>query len=248
MSILLPILPGALPPSYCFTSWPQTLLDFANAMNAVLPGATFFNYGDTKPAPEYQTYPWLRTTDMRWYEFVGVWRSPNNYSPFDRRLFPGTLVELETYDGGTAGTVSPTSGPMWIEDTDFQGRSPMGPGAISGADPAKTLAAAEAYGAGSHALTEAEGGVGVHTHAFGKYLSGAAGINYVGSFTVPSYTGAVVQGLGSATGPDTTANLFTLPSGSGATGVPTPTAFSVVHPVRGCYVVKPSGRQFFVVP
>ena len=126
-NVLVPILPGALPPQYCFTTWQQALVDFANAMKAVLPGLAYYNFGPDKPAPELQAYPWLRTVDGRWYRFDGNWVAPTNYTDLDRRWFPGTLVELQTYDGGDTGSPSDRSGPMWVEDTEQQGRVPVGP-------------------------------------------------------------------------------------------------------------------------
>src|SRR5690242_20197534 len=109
-NVLLPILPGTLPEGSCFTNDQDRLVAFAAAMQAVLPGLAFYNYGSTKPSVANQQYPWLNTNDGRWYSFSGNWRSPNNYSPFDRRWFAGTLTDLLTYDGGNS-----TFGPMWVE-------------------------------------------------------------------------------------------------------------------------------------
>ncbi len=172
--------------------------------------------------------------------FSGVWRSPNNYSPFDRRWFGGTTTDLLTYDGGNT-----TFGAMWVVDPAAVGRATMSPGLVPGSDPPKTLAQGESYGAGSHVISDAEGAVGQHTHGFGKYLSGAAGLASTGNFTVPTYSGSVVQGIGGGSaGSDTTANLFTLPAGNTAAGV-VGVAMSLVPPVIGYYLIMPSGRTFY---
>lgn len=250
-NILLPIQWDSLPQGYCFTTWDQLGLDISNAQKAVLAnGRSFYNIGDTKPAPEFQIYPWFNTSQGRWYVFNGVWRSPNNLNANERRLFTGTLTDLLTYDGGSAGTVTPTSGPTWVEDENFRGRSPMGPGAIPTTDPVKTLSVVEDYGEGEHTLTQAEGGVGTHTHAFGQTnaTSDDAYFSNPGLNTVATYQGFYITGSnGRILTDQTTADLFTLPSGSDGAGLPTPDGFNIVHPVRGCYVIKPSGRTFYVI-
>lgn len=146
-TILLPILPGTLPPNACYPNEQARLNAFAANMQAQLNGQSFYNYGSTEPSIENRSYPWIRTTDMRIYEFVGRWRSPVNYDENERRLWIGTLSALETYDGGEVGS------PMWMEDEAFRGRAPVGPGPLPGSDPAVTLGYAEDIGAASHLIT-----------------------------------------------------------------------------------------------
>lgn len=252
-NILLPLQAGTWPVGYCPTTYQEWLQTAADNLKAVLEnGRAFYNLGDTKPAPEFQAYPWLRTTDGRWYVYSGVWRAPTNYSLFERRLFVGTLTDLETYDGGSAGiSGSPTSGPMWEEDEDYRGRSPMGPGDIVDTSPVKTLVVNEQWGSGVHTLTAAEGANAEHTHGIGvaDLTSDDAYLPVGGTSTVPTWQSQYVTGGGT---PDhtqqTTANLFTLKSGADGLGVPDPTPFNIVHPVVGCYVVKWTGRLYFTVP
>ena len=246
-NLLLPILAGTLGQGECPTTLQGILNLFANNLQAVLAnGRSFYNYGPDKPAPEFQPYPWLRTTDGRWYQFSGVWRAPNNYNLSERRWWAGIESDLVNYDGGGAGAVTPTTGPMWIIDHDFDGRSPMGPGAVAGKG--SDLAVSENYGAAQHTLTDAEGGVGSHTHAFGLTNPGNddAFFNRPGTSPVTAYTGYYITGSnGNSVASQTTADLFTSPANNGA-GV-TAAAFSIVHPVRGLFVIKPSGRQYFTV-
>lgn len=198
---------------------------FLGVSNAVLEGGlAFYNYGASVPVPENQAYPWFRTTDGRWYIYSGSWISPVNYSLLERRWFAGTLVELVTYDGGDAGAPSDRSGPMWVEDTAFIGRSPMHPGAIPSSDPAKSLALGEDYGAGSHTNTMLE--MPEHTHQV-KYAF--------------NQTGA---GLPCITGNGTTESIQ---YPTEATGEATPDPYSIVGPVRGIYCIKWSGRQYYRV-
>lgn len=242
-NILLPIIPGTLPENVCFSSWQAMLNLFASYMQAQLPGETFFNYGDTKPAPELEAYPWLRTTDGRWYSFDGDWISPMNHDANERRLFVGTTGELQTYDGGDAGAPSDRSGPSWEVDTAWADRTPIGVGTV-------VVNPEDNAGTANHTLTEAEGAVGVHTHAYGiaDLASDDAVFATSGQSNVAGYTGHYVFGGGAPLNPaETTANLFTLPSGTGGTGVPTPTAFSLIQPVRGVYVIKPTARLYYKV-
>jgi len=249
-TILLPIVAGAWPQGYCPATYQDWLNTTAANLNAQLNGSSFYNYGDTKPAPEFQAYPWLRTTDMRWYYFSGVWKSPRNVDANERRWFAGTLTELITYDGGSAGAVTATTGPTWVEDTDAQGRSPMSPGTIPGTDPAVVLAQGQSYGSGDHTLTTAEGALGDHIHPVGLCNPASDDAYFVltGTNTVPSYTGHYITGDGTVSpGDHTTANIYTLPAGTDGAGV-TSSPFSIVHPVIGWYAIKPTLRQFYTVP
>ncbi len=253
-NILLPILPGTLSPGYCFTDWQTTLNDFANNMQAVLAnGRSFYNIGPDKPAPELQIYPWINTAFRNLiFTFSGVWRSPNGYDSNERRLWVGDPTQLISYDGGSAGTVSPTTGPMWVTDDTFIGRSPMGPGLIPGTTaPAKTLSVDEQYGNGEATLTDSNGAVGSHTHLFGiRNPSGDdAFFSMLGApTTTPNYQSTYITGSnGVILQNQTTADLVTLKSGADAAGN-APTPFSIVHPVVGTYVIKPSGRTYFAIP
>lgn len=247
-NLLLPILAGNLGQGECPTTLQGILNLFANNMQAVLAnGRSFYNYGPDKPAPEFQPYPWLRTTDGRWYQFSGVWRSPYNYDPSERRLWIGAEADLVNYDGGSAGAVTPTTGPAWVVDHSFDGRSPMGPGLIANDPTTKSLNVAENYGSGAHTLTEAEGGTGSHTHPYGLYVAGT-GAGFAGQLAPVTVAGFQTLFIGEnspAGASATTANMFTLPANNG-NGV-TMAAFSITHPVRGLFVIQPSGRTYRTV-
>lgn len=132
-STLLPILPGTLPPQPCYSNEQQRLNAYAEAMSAKLEGGlAFYNFGDSLPSAANRIYPWFRTTDSRWYFFSGDWISRVAYSVHERRIFVGTLSQLETYDGGDANAPSDRSGPMWQADSEFAAKFPVGVGSLPG--------------------------------------------------------------------------------------------------------------------
>lgn len=223
-TILLPLLPGSLPPGVCYNNEQARLNAFAENLQAQLNGQAFYNYGSSVPAVEYNNYPWLRTQDMRWYMFNGGWISPvgPEYNTQIRKLWAGSLNQLQTYDGGDVNPASDRSGPMWVEDVSFAGRSPMHPGAIPDASPSKTLAVLENYGTGSHTNTIQE--MVKHHHAMKFALSDDGSTNPTAS---------------NGDGDDLSFNT----EDAGAVGE-TPTPFNLTHPVKGLYVIKWSGRAY----
>lgn len=222
MSVLLPIQPGTLPPGACFTSEQQRLNAFSEAQKAVLSGQSYYNFGSTTPAVENNAYPWFRTTDGRWYYFSGDWISPvgPEYHAGVRRLWASSAGSLQTYDGGDTNTPSDRSGPMWTIDSDFDGRSPMGPGAIPTSNPAKTLAGGENYGVGAHVLALSH--IPEHRHS----------VQYT---NLTSGNGFPQVGTG-----DTAAHVFN----TDLAGSATPTPLNNVHPVRGLYIIRWTGRLY----
>ncbi len=241
MNILLPVQPGSLLPNACYTSEQSRLNDFAAHLNAALSGGlAFYNYGDTKPDPSLQSYPWLRTVDGRWYSYSGKWKaSVGTYDTNERRWFAGSLTDLITYDGGDSGSPSTESGPMWQEDTDFIGRSPMHPGLIpeTAAFFSKTLAVGENYGDGSHAQTVAE--MAAHTHSPDPTLAD--------SFWGHAAPGSPATGNMGGGGDSIKLSQTASTGGTGATPNVV-NSMSLVQPSRGLYCIKRTNRNVYVVP
>jgi len=168
---------GTLPQGYCFTTLQQYYNDIMALTLAQIPGTySLFNYGPNIPDPADQDKPWIRTlTDGsldRLYTFNGVWCSPHPapFSSSERRMWVGSEADLWAYDGGDGDdpATSPptdTTGAMWIVDTDFAFRMPLGAGTCGTAfdgNPATTVAVTDTGGVERHALSEAE--LPEHTH------------------------------------------------------------------------------------
>jgi hypothetical protein len=148
-----------VPPSYCPSSiqvdWPFLVA----LLSAELAGANFtFNYGPDTPAPDDQDKPWFKTDanflSERWYTFSsGAWVSLHPEAPGSVKMYEGLEATIETYDGGEAGTVTATTGPMWEKVTALNGRFPLGPGTLASGT---VVAVTNTGGEEKHELTEEE--------------------------------------------------------------------------------------------
>lgn len=227
--MLLPLQPGTLPPGVCYANEQDRLLAYAENLEAVLAGGlAFYNYGDTTPSVENQGYPWLNTNDTQWYTFSGAWRRKRpllEQDPNYRILWVGDSADIDTVGGGSA------SNPLWEIDHAFDGRSPMGPGDIASANPAKNLAVGESYGAGAHAQTAEE--LYPHTHTPDPTLAdGFLGHAVVGAPATYNVLG----------GGDTISMGQTAAAGGNASDDAEPAP--IVHPVYGIWILKPTSNQY----
>lgn len=208
-------------------------------MQAVLSnGLAYYNYGNTKPAPENQGYPWLKSDEMRWYYYSGGWKSPNPEQPAPnivRRFVtgdPATFVnDIALYDGGDTGVPSVDSGPMWEIDPLMEGRMAIGAGAIPGRTIVPvSLAVGDTIGAGEQTQTGAQ--VGPHVH--------------------PLPDGVLTFGLSSGQKGDSAANSFNYtdpPTTESNLVSPAVTApMDTMPPALAGQWIKRTGRVNFVVP
>lgn len=234
MPIYLPLLAGQLDPNKCYASEQERLTDYAANLEAILSGQSFYNIGPDIPGPEFRGFPWLRTTDGRWYVYQGVWRTPHEFSP-GRHLWEefSNEADIWSFDGGDGSDPSTnppteTTGAMWMLDPNYVGRSPMSPGVIPGSDPEKSLGYGENYGAGSHELTIDE--MPEHDHPPKEGYDSFAGFVSAGqpsSFEIEG--GSEI-------------NEMTV---TGLRGGGNP--HSLVHPVRGMCCIVRTGRIYRTV-
>lgn len=241
-TVLLPLIPGNLPPGYCFTSWQATLSDFAAALNAQLPGESFYNFGDTKPSPDNNSYPWLRTTDGRWYFFSGSWIAPH---PIQSQnviwLWDGSTLDLQTFDGGDADPLGASSGPMWEVVAAIGGRFPVGVGTIQSSG--TVVAVTDTGGDDSASIPTAS--LPPHSHYVG--IDGTTGLatdSQIGTFRTATtnidFQAATVSnklGQTRSYGPDFSAAT-----------PPTPPPFPTTPPYYGLYFIRRTTRQNYKVP
>ncbi len=148
------------PPGYCPASQQQFADDVADALQVFFPAEfTPIIKSPNQPTVEQRGYTWNKvdaSTGMsvgyfEWSVVIGAW-AKNHWNggvvPFDeRRLFVGSALDAETYDGGSPGTVSSSTGPFWEIDHDLDNRIVIGAATVPvgtsantqvGADGAKT--------------------------------------------------------------------------------------------------------------
>lgn len=276
-------LPGG--DGYCFLGWQRYQVDVLTRAQIVQRndvGATFWNVSASTPSADKRIYPWLNLNNGKvyfWSFTYGVWISPRPYS--FGQIIPSELgiteVQLWGVDGGDSTDPRPTlpngsanpayvaptpvTGAMWMVAHSLDGRFPLGAGTIPGTTPPITVAqgatidSAGVSGEYQHTLTEQEGGLGAHVHAFGK-SNNAAGSGGDDAFfrqmamkTVPAYQGTYVTGSdGVIQASLTDADLFTLPPLDAAGAIPTPTAFNKMPQYEGVLFAVPTTRQFYTVP
>lgn len=249
-NLLILLSPPVFPDGYCPQSEQQRANDIASGIGAQLPGNYIvWNYGDTVPAVEDQDKPWMRTfpdgsPDRVYVFFDGAWVAPHPVpaSGDERRIWVGTTDDLETYDGGEAGTVSDAEGPFWEVDHDFDGRIPIGAGTPEAWGAAITVGT----NAGAGKVTMTLDHMVPHQHLIARSTQ----VN-----TSPALDGANVMAyrggglgnenyvlLGVEPAADNPANVgLTSSTGNGSASNQLPT----LPPVRAVYMIKRTARLFY---
>ena len=270
----LSLIPPTLPEDYCTLSMQQqaNLLIFGTQVTGSIEGGIVFTA--TEPSVDDRDKAWGKlnvdgTFSGKIYTYDdGKWGSEHPYTPSGdvRLIWTGVDSDVWSFDGGDGvdpGVTAPTTytGAMWEVDTVFAGRSPMGVGAISGSDPAKSLALDELYGAGSVTLTDAQAfSAQTHQHVAGR-MTTFDDIYLPFATSVPPYPdAATIQGrVNTGTGGPTTVALGAVvpagpylvsseaynPATSEAVALETNEAHPNVHPVVGVYIIKRTARQFY---
>lgn len=225
---LITLTAPSLPANYCPASYQKLANDIIGGTQATFNstvGNSFFNFGPTIPSINNQIFPWLDQDGQWWIFDQGFWVYKNTVAAngYDRRIFVGTTTDLLSYDGGDGTiTVTPRTGPMWMVDTLFDARFPVGVGAFaaSGAVAVNgTATATSIVGEDQHTLTVPE--IPAHTHNFFPLVTadanngGANGVQY-----------------------GTTANVATSSTGGG-------TAHNNLPPFYGVYFIKRTARVYY---
>lgn len=232
----LPLEFDAVPEGFCNSlndsDWVQTLTNFLAQGVAKFDGSGFtvvLNQS-TAPGPNDRDKLWRDPDTGLTYQWLsGAWITPHLYPPggIAAMWVEATPAQIWAFDGGdgTDPAVNPpttNNGAMWVIDTNYVGRSPMGAGIIPGSVPEKTLVIGENFGEGSHLQTEEE--LAAHTHDT--------------EFKEREAEGNDNTGMMGFIGTDRT------PVETTSTGESTP--FNVVSPVRGNYRIVRSQRVNYV--
>lgn len=229
-------IPPVFPPGFCWENEQQ----FANAMFEFAQwqfqsdiGNTFFNMGAGPVAAENRLFPWLNTTDGRWYLWLGgVWRSPYPVPAGPNGVrwdWEDSEANLETFDGGSAGIISTTAGAFWQIDHNYDGRSAMG--AVPTLNNGVPFTVGTNYG--SEEITQTGDQVGSHTHIIAAteevlLFPGdhpAKGNSAGNSFSYTDPVPVAENQLQTDVDP-----------------------MVVIHPVRAAYKIKRSIRAWYVIP
>lgn len=242
LPLSMPVAPEGFCNSLTDSNWVQNLLNLIGQGVAKFEGSGFTAIisQSTQPGVTDRDKLWYDTDVGRLYRFAGgAWVSPHPSAAGgdERRIWVGTLANLITYDGGSAGAVGDNSGPMWEQDTDFNDRIPMGVG------PSLALAVSTNYGSAGATTTIAEANLPPHRHYVATNVPNAAGPPLVGANDFLSYSGGNMGNENYNLLPGNGVEPNVARSGLGAG---TSSAFTVLNPVRGVYVIKRTARLNYV--
>lgn len=126
------LIPGTIPLGFCPASEQERLNMYAALLTADV-SSDVAVISTTTPSVDDQDKFWVRKNADGSYEGIytfsaGAWVRPYEVpaSSSVRWLWVGAEVDLETFDGGSAGAVTATTGPFWEADHDFDDVIPRG--------------------------------------------------------------------------------------------------------------------------
>jgi hypothetical protein len=243
-----PLVAGSLPLAYCWPSNPQQFANdlFSISYANVADNVTGVVYGSTNPGSGFKL--WFHSGRGRLYEFNdGIWRSlyPWPADPGIKQWVELTEPQIAALHNDGAGInlvagAETITGPFWAIDHNYDGRSPMGVGAIPGTTPGKTMALGGVAGEGDHLQLVTE--LVQHTHKV-EFSDAAPGGTYahVNTGDAHPFDGSVDEPIGLDAAGVNLANMMAMAAATPA--VPG----NITHPVRGGYWIKRTARVYFTL-
>jgi hypothetical protein len=241
----IPVTAGTLPPGSCPANGDlQALLDFlVSAMSITFP-SSFAGVTASQTRPIDQTQIWLQLDSLgrpiRLYKYVaGAWLAQHPLPSNFVMIWPYTLPDFTTFDGGDGNSLTATSGPMWKAAQDLSGNPilagqvPLGVGTLkpSGGQVAVTQTGGEDV----HSLIVSE--LAPHSHTTSPLTIASANGNYGGS-------GPLISNLGNG-GSDIQPVQINSTGGLGTPPVVVP--HNTLPPYYGVYFIQRTSRQFYAV-
>lgn len=137
MSLTLPVTSADVPLNLqCLISDPNWQL-LVSLLSVTSPDGSKIVIGSDEPAPADRIYLWYRTNpdgtprDGHLYRYImGAWLSLHQLPPGVVTIYRGTAASIDTFDGGEAGAITPTTGPFWARVTELNARFPLGLGTL----------------------------------------------------------------------------------------------------------------------
>lgn len=224
MDTQLPITSLAIPASLCYSTPQADYPILATYLKAIFSGSEVV-FGSSTPAAADRTKPWFRTNtdgtdDGMWVFYNGFWIQKHPLFIGAVLMWEGAQANIPTLDGGEAAPVTNITGPFFEEVTEMAARSPLHPGTL----PLSTtvVGVGDNVGEDRHTMLAAE--LVAHQHDIKTQKSGGSPGNYT-LLAVKDSAGEVVLNTELST-----------PA--------TPTAFNVVHPVRGIFFLRRTARVY----
>lgn len=243
MSIRIPLFSGVLPSS-CYSNFQGLSDDIMSYGYGLIDGATEYIVSETAPGADDQGKLWIQVNSSnqpirQWIYSGGAWLWPHPIPPNDNRLqmFVGSAAEVDTLDGGVAGTAGSKSGPFWEIYSDMSAKFPMGVGTL---EDGTSVAVTNTGGQERVTLTSTQ--VPDHQHKGKAYYKASGG-------TAGSDESGLMDNLYHENSGHTTTSGTTSVAAAGVLTSETVGTIGESHPnlppYYGVYFIKRTGRQFY---